>query len=1494
MDIPNTASLTGQILRGYELRAVLGVGGFGIVYQAYQQIIERDVAIKVILPQHANQPDFIRRFESEARIVAHLEHPFIVPLYDFWREPDGAYLVMRWLRGGSLRGLLSQRPVLSITTISQFLEQIGDALSAGHRKGIIHQDIKPENILLDEYENAYLTDFGIARKRYELEAPEPEKEGFGTAAYASPEQILRQPITVQTDVYSLGMMVYELLTGTVPFDAPSESTIIHKQLHEPVPVIRRDGIPYEVNQVIWRATAKKPADRYPDTLTLVADFQRAIESAEPGSGRLIRVEPAKTQITPAMPARTRILFAPETVNPYKGLQPFSEADVEDFFGREELVEKLIGRFDSSKSRSRFLAIIGPSGSGKSSIVQAGVIPGLRRGAIRGSEQWFTTQMTPGAAPFTELEAALVKISPKPLDELPSQLRDPDSGLSRILEQILPGTNTNCVLVIDQFEELFTLCEDEAERALFLDCLLNALQKPAGRLRIIITLRADFYDRPLMYAGFGNLLKDNTEVVLPLSLEGLEQAIIRPAERQGVHLEEGLLSDIIDDVHLQPSALPLLQHALSELYSHRDGQLLTRKAYQSIGGVVGALARRAEDIFKDLDPAHQLAARQIFLHLVAAGEGLTDTSRRVHRETLMVADIDKRIMSEVLDAFGKYRLLTFDHDPATRAPTVQIAHEALIRSWERLRDWINSNREDLRLRQSLAAATQEWRDAGRDPSFLAAGSRLSQFETLLENAALILHEDERQYLEASIALRRRAANRLRMVMVGLAAFSLVALALALFALDRQAQAVTARELADQEAQISRSRELAMLALTNQDQLDLSLLLSVEALRSANTFEARNSLLTSLQASPHLVAFLHGHQDGVRTVQFSPDGRLLASGGRDNAIYLWDVETKSLAAPAITGNSGWINSLSFSPDGRVLASTSEDGTVRMWDVTSGQPIGEPLRGHAGAVRSVTFSPDGRFLASAGADNLVLLWDAASGEPVGRPLAGHSDVVWSVAFSPDSTQLATASADRTIRLWDVETQATIGQPFVGHNNWVLSVAFSPDGRMLASGGADQAIIIWDVESHSLIGQPNLLHQNWVRRVAFSPDGQYLLSASADQTVRLWNLQNLPEIINEQVYRGHGDAVWSVAFHPNGHRFATAGADQKVILWDTNPVQSHASYLSNSGEPVMSLALDSSGERLASAGGSRTESATISLWDMQTRSQSGTLQESDTLVTSIAFDPVGRSLVSASVEGSIHLWDLETGVLKNTFLLPSPSPVYSVSLSLDGKLLAAATDSLIVPLWNVETGDLLGELSGHTDGLLSVAFSPDGRLLASGGRDMTIRLWDVASQQAVGTPLIGHSDAVMNLAFSLDGRLLASGSRDGTIQLWDLASGQAYGEALRGHTNWITSVAFSQDSQLLVSGSQDRTVRLWDVVTGQPLGSPFLEHTNWVNSVVFNRDGNVVLSGGQDGAIILRDIAPPSLQNLACVIANRNLTDAEWQQYFRDRPFRDTCIENNSAGID
>ncbi|MFN8456886.1 MAG: protein kinase [Anaerolineae bacterium] len=1514
--------LSGRAIRGYALGERLGVGGYGAVYRAMQPLVEREVAIKIILPQYADHPDFIRRFEAEAQLVARLEHPHIVPLYDYWREPGVAYLVMRLLRGGSLAGLLKDGP-LPLPAIGQILEQIGVALHTAHQMGIIHRDLKPANVLLDEHGNAYLADFGIAKNLGNPNLADVTQPGvvIGSPAYFSPEQILAEPVRPQSDIYCLGIMLYELLTGCKPFDSPSPIFLIQQHLNETVPPLAAStsGLPPALDPVIQKATAKEQAERYSDVLNLLEDFRKAAGA----QGR----RGAEEIFSPLLPRTPAPLL--ELTNPYKGLRAFTEADAADFFGRETLVQELLRRMSEvgdpttptlNQELARFLAVVGPSGSGKSSVVRAGLIPALRQGGLPNSDRWFVVEMLPGTHPWEELEAALLRVAVNPPDSLLIQLREDERGLLRAIRRILPPDDTiELVLVIDQFEELFTLVADEDIRRHFLDTLVTAVLDPRSRLRLVITLRADFMDRPLRYVEFGELLRQRTEFVLPLAPEELEQAITGPAHRVGLALEPGLVEVISHDVGAEPGALPLLQYALTELFerstenverstfnpqgasSVQRSTLLTKAAYQASGGVLGALARRADELYAGLDEAGQETARQLFLRLVTLGEGTEDTRRRVLHSELEALSRDSTptltlplrgggdssspsssegegwgggavvdgqpsaVIGQVIDQFGRHRLLSFDHDPISRGPTVEVAHEALLREWGRLREWLDAGRNDIRMQRLLATAAAEWREAKQDASFLLRGTRLDQFAGWAEGTTLALTPGERAFLEASLAdreLRRaeesarqrreletaqklaetekhraeeqtQAANRLRrrnqvITMAGVVTLILAILA-GLLALqsNRNAAQATARELASAaQANLQVDPELSLL-------LALESISASQRIDTAPLAEAQEALHQAVQRS-RLEFSLSGHSGDVTSLAFSPDGRWLASSSADSTVRLWDFAQKKEVA-VLQGHEGAVNDLAFSPDGQWLATVGDDATLRLWNLATHQATVIPT-GHMGWVISVAFNGDGTRLITTSRDGRVEVWDVVTAKSVlNFSCSGPDDDIYDSAFSPDGLMITLAHEKWGVTTWDATSGSVLAflpDPVGADGYHAWSTAFSPDGTRMLSSYQTGMVKLWNMETGASVY--TLYEAGSVLKVAFDATGKRLVTTSQDGTAKIWDTESGQELLT--LY-GHKSGVVAAAFSPDDNYLVTAnGAEVKV--WNISSTGGEE-WLDLYGheEQVTSLAYSPDGRHLVTGGVGRqvvawnTESqeaefkefsfekvqdivfnpagnsfafvdgSTVVGWNLETKRKILKLSGHTDRVTSVVYRPDGKQLATGSLDGTAQVWDGLTGETILT-LIQDGAPINDVAYNTTGEYLAAGNRNGLIIVWEIATGQLVKAWAGHQGAVSSLAFSPDAKYLATTGDDGLVKVWD-ASTFALLSTLTGHRGAIRDVAFSPDSAFLATASSDGTAKVWPLAGGEPV--TLHGHRQGVERVAFSPDGQQLATAGQDGSVRVF-----------------------------------------------------------------------------------------
>lgn len=1482
------ARMTIRQIRSYILEEKIGTGGFGDVYRAVQRIIDRgddsitrEVAIKVILPIHANQESFIRRFEVEAELIARLEHPHIVPLYDFWRDPDGAYLVMRYVRGDTLGQSIADYGPWDEEQAAKLLENMADALHLAHRNQVIHQDIKPANILLDEDGNAYLTDFGIAR---DLAANVNLAEDLnnvvhGSPKYISPEHLQRGRINIthKSDIYSLGILMYEVLTGEAPFESAELLELLNKQISTELPPLQaiRPELPDALNAPLRQATLKNPSERYDNVLHFAEDFRAVVDSLRYGDGRsaLGRQRGASIDI----PA--------DVFNPYKGLRPFKEGDAQDFYGREGLVYQLRQRMTEKAEHQRFLAVVGPSGSGKSSAVRAGLLASLRKDEAPSLPPLFIASIAPGTNPMRRLEGAVLTVASRASEKLMNTLESDTFDLHEALEASL-AEGSEMLLLVDQFEEAFTITNGETIRRHFLQTLYDAVTHPNSRLRLIVTLRADFLDRPLNYPGWGELFQARTELVPPMRDEELRAAIEKPAERAGLILDDALVDLLIADVRNQGGALPLLQYTLSELYERRDYLELTSAAYRDLGGVAGALAKRADEIYDDLPEEQQIIAARIFPRLVRLGEGTEDTRRRVLLADLFASEEDVSPVRETVDAFADFRLLTTTSDPETRRPTVEIAHEALIRRWQRLQEWLNANRDALRTQARLGVATQQWLENNMDESFLATGARLASFRELLENDITSLNTSEQAYLQTSINKQtEREWARLRRFRRVLA-LAIVAMVAAVLAASFWVQAEVARNVAVQErdradeaAAVARAGELAAsAALRTEDTPDLALLLALEALAVRDTYESRNGLLNVLQSSPRLQAFYNGHSANLRAIAVNDDQTRMISAGHDSRVILWDLQTRQ---PIITLNEheGIVRDLAFSPDGSTFASIGEDGRVLIVASDDGSIL-QDIPWEDGVGWAIAYVPSGERLAAADTNGVVRIIDVATGE-ISEEFQAHDEPMYALAFSPDGALLATGSQDQTIVLWNAATWEPL-RTLEGHTSWVTALSFSPDGAQLASGSNDEVVRLWDVETGDLLANFSG-HRGPVRQVAFREDGRTLLTGGLDAFFLLWDVTGRESLGG---IRSAGNVpIYDFAWHGNDLYFV--GDKTAVVAMSLTPQDRFGTVWGQQTEGISSVAYSPDGQQIASAGGNNA-SFDISLWDASGgEAQSLVLHTGS--VTGLAYS--GDLLLSAGVDQRLGIW-------QGSELLTSYTVDNSIfSLAAQENSAALGLNNGTILLWrrDAESSEWsqVMALSEHSQRVSALAFSPDGTRLASGDAEGTLIFWELESGEILASVDAAHGGTIEALAYHPDGSVLVSAGRDALIRRWDAVQFSTIGEPLAEHSARVTSLAFSPDGSMMISGSYDESLLLWDTAQWRTLGQPFALHENFIADVTFSPDGSHVASGDLDGTLIVWRTGIEEWSQMACSIVNRDFNPTEMQRYFSEIfPLVEVCGGGDTVG--
>ena len=1456
------------MLRGYELREQLGEGYFGAVYRAFQEAMGRDVAIKAILPRYADEPDFIRRFEAEARLVAQLEHPHIVPLYDYWREPGGAYLVMRWLRGGSLKSALAKGPWSEEAAV-RLVEQVAAALAAAHRQSVIHRDVKPGNILLDETGNAYLSDFGIATLTGPLatltEGPRIDPPRSASSMdYLAPEIAAGAAPAPAADVYSFGTSIFELLTGESPFPGLAGEALLEAHRTRPLPSVvdRRSDLPAGVDDVLQKATAKDPLNRYQEPQQLSEEFRAALTG---------------------LPLPVPVPFPPpEIANPYKGLRAFQEADAGDFYGRERLVARLVERLSGvspdrpkgAAAEDRFLAVVGPSGSGKSSLVKAGLLPALRRGAVEGSEHWFISEMTPGDRPFEELEAAILRVAVNPPEQLRGQLTE-ERGLVRAIKRSLPpDEGTDLLLLIDQFEELFTLTEPEERRA-FLDALHGAIADPGSRVRILITMRADFFDRPLVVPGFSELMRVRTEAVTPLSAEELAKTIEIPARQAGLRFEDGLVARLVADVHEQVGALPLLQYALTELFERRQGSVLNLAAYEAMGGVSGALGRRAEGLYGRLDQAEQEIARQVFLRLVTPGEGVEDTRRKMLRGELKTLESGARTpgdhppaVNRVLELFGRHRLLTFDRDRESRAPTVEVAHEALLREWRRLADWLEAGRADVRIERALGNLAADWAAASRDPSFLLRGARLDQFTDWADETDLALTRAEQVFLEAGLAERRarqaeeaarqaherslekRSLERLRIIVGVLIAAFLVSILLTMAVLNQNRIALENEAQAHSLA-LAASARLAL----NAGETDLALALALAAVQVDNPPAQAQQALAEIAYAPGTRSVLsRGDTPYIHSLSFSADGSRALSGAIDRSVILFDLQTGT-PLQRYSGYRGTITRIEYLSNENLAVLGIFDGSVRMLDLQTGREVRRLV--HSAPLILAALSPDGSTVMWTTRDGRLSLLDLESrtvireyGAPAADNLPGAIAVV---TFHQTGAQALTGHVDGRVLVWDLESGEVL-RVLEGGTAAIEDLLLSPDASQVLAADANGEVLVWDFSTGEFLWryEPASINDQ-VYRLALSPDGRTAVFGASDGGLRIWDLQSGDQVARldgETAAGGQGGWITDLVIAPDGRSAVACRSDGEVILWDLETGEVVRRFGETdapaSASPALTADLNPDGTKVLAG----FEDGWLILWDVETGSEIARSAGNGLNVERAAFLPDGQSVLVTTIDGGLSLWNVEGGTFERLFDNP-PAGWMGLSVSGDGRLALTTVDDVFAEteaddllVWDLESGQVMQRLSGgHALDVPVVALSPDGSLAVSGDEDGSVRLWDLDTGQIAAFLEPPNPDVnVIDLVFSPDSRHALVSFTGGTMFLWELATGEVRQDFSPGLN--ANSMAFSPDGRIVYAGAASGEILLWTLETGQQLDR-FAGHTNPVTKVELTSDGLRAVSGALDGTI-------------------------------------------------
>jgi WD40 repeat protein/transcriptional regulator with XRE-family HTH domain len=1220
-------------------------------------------------------------------------------------------------------------------------------------------------------------------------------------------------------------------------------------------------------------------ERLPDLATLTARFLPVL---------MLEDHPDVAERLLELAANMRREDAPASgLPPYKGLYFFDETDADMFFGREELTASLVNRLTSGlEVDHRFLAVIGASGSGKSSVVRAGLIPTLRW--EKTSSGWPIDIITPTAKPLEALANAFDTSSSlhTSVQEMATNFTNNADSFDQVLEDITEMAGAaHAFLVVDQFEELFTLCRSEAEQTSFIENLLRAAFKPHGTAIILVTMRADFYAHCARFDSLRQALAHHQEYIGPMSTGELRKAIEEPARHGHWEIEPGLVELLLQEIGAdtgstpEPGALPLLSHALLETWQHRRGRTLTLSGYTASGGVRGAIAETAEAVFHDqLGLEQRTIARQIFLRLTELGgdAATADTRRRVSFDELVSRPEEREAIHQVLLTLADARLITTEQD------SVEVAHEALIREWPTLRTWLEEDRESLRLHRHLTEAAQEWENTDRDSSGLYRGARLAQAIEWSNEHVEEMNLLERAFVEASHALaekeirereeqrqreleaakkvaeeQARSAKLQRSRALWLTGISLVTIFLAVLAF-------VSRSSAQREAAINRSLVLAGLAIEAQEagEVDRALALVLEAVSMNNPPPETVSKLSTIASGMGTRTMLIGHNGAVGAGEFSPDGDQVISGGcmqpdtngncSTGELILWDLSTQKEIARWL-GHDDWITALAWRPDEQEILSGGSDGRLILWEAAT-QKLLDQWDAHENSINAIAISPDGKLAATAGADGVITILDLSKGEITYR-LNDHEDSVLDTAISFDGQHLLSGSTDATMILWNFSAGTPI-RTYHEHTSNVNGVAFLPDGQQILSASSDYTFRVWDISTGE-----ELQKREWgdtLDNMVITPDGQTVLHCSG-HVIYTWDLEVLNAV--HQKLLGHSKQILDMKVSADSRLALSASADGTIRVWNlrsTDDVQQ-----TDIGFPATGMAVSPDGKRLAIAGWTNESQ----IWDISKKEAIHNLKGSIGIGApgGVAYSMNGKWVAISSGEydqdsenAKLIVWDAMTGDL-HCDLQGHVRRVRTVAFSPDNRYVLSGSqgvdDSGDLILWDVKDCSLVQRFDTRQD-TTGIDFSNDGRYaFTSSAFSENATLWDVETGQAVHVYLI-PGEVLLDAAFGPADKTVIAAALSGMIVQWDRETGAEINRFV-GHDGGVWSVTVSPDEQFMVSSDDTGIIILWDLATGKELRRHTV-HNALSFQAAFSPDGQTVYSVSADETLIVWRIGDPTLDTL------------------------------------
>jgi WD40 repeat protein len=1178
--------------------------------------------------------------------------------------------------------------------------------------------------------------------------------------------------------------------------------------------------------------------------------------------------------------------------PYQGLAAFDRDDSACFFGREQLVGELAAR----TVQAGLLGVVGASGSGKSSVIAAGLLPSLAAGLLPGSERWAQVSLRPGEHPMAELRAVL-----------PDQAGDPLAAAARDV----PGGG-RLVLVVDQFEETFTLCAGEAERAAFIGALTGAAARCPDRVAVILAIRGDYYAHCAPYPELAAALAANHVLVGPLTPDQLRRAIELPARRSGLRVESALSDALVAEVAGQPGGLPLLSTALVELWQARESGWLRLDAHQRTGGVRGAVSRLAEASYQQLPDTEREAARRVLLRLVAAGEGEAVTRRRVP-----VEEFDP---GRDAAAAGVLARLTQDRLLTTGDGTVEVAHEALLREWPRLRGWLADDAQGRQLRTHLTQVSRQWQAGGNEPSELYRGARLSAALDWSAGHAADLNQLERDFLAASRQAserdadrQRRANRRLRGLLTGVAALLVLALAAGALALAQRASARRSARDAQRSATVALAQSLGAQAVS-EPRIDLAMLLARAAVALHPSLRTRSDLLATLLRVPTALRTLHWNTNRNLAVALSPDGRTIA---------IEDNNGNTVVEEAATGRRiGTLQAdiLAFGPDGSLLTAFGGTATgghngIEVHDpatlqVTRIIPFPRWARRPNATTARAAFGDGGARMAvvvalhknsSSGpvtASARIVQYGYPSGRAAGPTITVRPGIV-GVAYAAGGRRLVVVAPGATI-VFDARTGRRLRSYPVGG----ISAAVSPDGGTAGIGGADGSVRFLDLAT----GRVTLgtgAHTGGAVLMSFTPDGKTLITSGNDGKTLVWDVA---AHTIRQTLAGHAGPIHAQAISADGATLYTGSFDANVLAWDLTGHRGLVpSFAAQTDPSLQTFSLAISPDGTTAAVGST--SGVVNLWDLRTLRRIQGFQAVPGMITALSFGPGGRSLLVAAENPHGPAQVTRRAWLRIWVLGPHPRLLRSMrglqgiawaTWSPDGKTVAAVgaqrnqnpLSAGVVAEWDASTGRPLGPpVVVHGGAPSDVSFAPHGDTVAVTGFNGVTEVLDPA-RRTVQSRFTAPGYASFGVTFSPNGSQLATSDWSGAVDLWNPKTGKLLGQIPDPSQSPTSSVAWSPDGRTIAVTDGDGTLRLFDVATRQEIGPPFPlalpqgpQANAYATYAAFTPDGANVVVTTYTGRTWIFPATLQAWEARACAVANRNLTRPEWQQYLPGTPYRQLC---------